>query len=129
MARRKFPKISEKKEVMLVFWNSKDPLTASAVSEKEKRLKTNTVLVALRSLLKKGYIEVADIVYSGTVLTRCYRPVITAEEYVADELQSMQLNPLNFSTLNFVEQLLKNDETNILEELEELIKRKKKEGN
>ena len=33
-------------------------------------------------------VEVADIVYSGTVLSRSYRPTITSEEFAVQELTS-----------------------------------------
>ena len=33
-------------------------------------------------------IEVADIVYSGTVLSRSYRPTITSEEFALHEVTS-----------------------------------------
>lgn len=128
MKKNKLPKISEKeREVMLVFWYFKEPLTASDAAEKGNGLNFNTVQVAVRNLLKKGYIEVADIVYSGTVLTRCYKPTITAEQYAADQLQNIKLNTLNFSTLNLIDYLLKDDEaSDILDELENLIKQKRK---
>lgn len=122
------PKISEKeKEVMLVFWSSKESLTASAVAGKDRGLNNNTVQVAVRNLLKKGYIEVADIVYSGTVLTRSYKSIISAEQYAADQLQSMRLNTLNFSTVNLIDFLIKSDETDILDKLENIIKQKKEQ--
>ena len=44
-------------------------------------LTINTVQAVLRNLLKYKYIEVADIVYSGTVLTRSYRPLITEQDF------------------------------------------------
>lgn len=126
--KNRLPKISEKeKDVMLVFWHSKEPITASTVAEKGNGLKFNTIQVAVRNLLKKGYIEVADIVYSGTVLTRCYKPVVSAEEYAADQLEAMKLNTLNFSTLNLIDHLIEQDETDILDELEKLVKEKKKQ--
>lgn len=128
MSKNRLPKISEKeKEVMLVFWQSEEPLTTSAVTEKGNDLNANTVQVAVRNLLKKSYIEVADIVYSGTVLTRCYKPKVTAEQYAAGQLQTMRLNVLNFSTLNLIDHLIKNDETDILDELENLIKQKREQ--
>lgn len=124
----KLPKISEReKDVMSVLWHTGESLTASAIAEKGNGLSINTVQAAMRSLMKKKYIEVAEIVYSGTVLTRSYKPIISAEEYAANELQTMRLNTLNFSTLNFIDHLLKNDELVILNELEDIIKSKKEE--
>lgn len=127
----KLPKISEKeKDIMSVLWCSNEPLTVSAITQKGTGLNINTVQASMRSLLKKQYIKVADIVYSGTVLTRCYEPIISAEEYAADQLQSMRLNTLNFSTVNFIDCFLRNSEPDILDELEDMIrKNKEKRGN
>ena len=47
-----------------------------------------SVLAVLRKLLKYQLVEVADIVYSGTVLSRSYRPTITSEEFAVQELTS-----------------------------------------
>lgn len=127
--KNKLPKISEReRDVMVTLWREGEGLTATGVSEKSGGvLSINTVQAALRNLMKKGYIEIADIVYSGTVLTRSYKPIISAEEYAADQLQRLQTNVLNFSTLNFVGYLHKNDETKILDEFESLIKKKKEQ--
>lgn len=122
-------KISEReKDVMTVLWHTKETLTASAIAEKGDKLSINTVQVAMRNLMAKKYIEIAEIVYSGTVLTRSYRPIISAEQYAADQLQTMRSNTLNFSTLNFIDYLLKNDKSNILDELEDIVRKKKEEG-
>lgn len=128
--KNKYAKISEKeKDVMSVLWNSKEPLTASAITQKDTGLNINTVQASLRSLLKKQYIKIADIVYSGTVLTRCYEPIIGAEEYASDQLQSMRLETLNFSTVKFIDHFLKNSEPDILDELEDIIRQnKEKQG-
>lgn len=124
----KLPKISIKeKEVMLVLWRESDGLTASGIREKGEGLNMNTIQAALRSLLKDGYIKIADIVYSGTVLTRRYQYAISAEEYAAYQLQSLQRNILNFSALNFVDHLRKNDATEILDELERAIREKEEQ--
>ena len=126
--KNKLPKISEReRDVMTTLWREGEGLTASGVAEKGGGLSINTVQAALRSLMKKDYIKIDEIVYSGTVLTRSYKPVVSAEEYAADQLQALQMNVLNFSTCNFVECLQKNDETGILGELESIIKRKREQ--
>jgi predicted transcriptional regulator len=126
--KNRLPKISEReKDVMIVLWHASEALTASAIAEKGNELSINTVQPALKNLLKKEYIEVAQIVYSGTVLTRSYKPLISAEQYAAEQLQAMRINTLNFSTMNFLDHLTKNDESGILNELEDIIKRKKEQ--
>mgnify|MGYP003275548597 CR=1 FL=1 len=126
--KNKLPKISEReKDVMSVLWRAGEALTSSIIAEKGDGLSINTVQAAVRSLIKKGYIEVADIVYSRTVLTRSYKPIVSAEQYAAYQLQALQVNTLNFSTLNFVDHLVKNDGKVILDELENIIKGKKEQ--
>ena len=54
---------------MEILWNSPESMTASAIVQKSEDLQINTVQASLRSLIKKEYIKVEQIVYSGTVLT------------------------------------------------------------
>ena len=69
-------------EIMDILWEGGKTMTASQILAKDESLNINTVQASLRCLIKKGYIEMADIVYSGTVLTRSYLPLITREEYM-----------------------------------------------
>lgn len=127
IVKSKLPKLSEReKDIMSVLWHSEEYLTASAIAERGG-ISINTVQANMRSLLNKKYIEVADIVYSGTVLTRSYKPVISAEEYAAEQLQDIRENALNFSTLNFMGHFLKQEDPDTLEKLEKLIKSERKE--
>lgn len=122
------PKLSgREKDIMSVFWCIGKPLTASDIAEKGGGISINTVQAMLRSLLKKGYIDISGITYSGTVLAREYKSIISAEQYAAEQLQSMRINTLNFSTLNFLDHLVKNSSPDILDELEKTIKIKRDE--
>lgn len=67
-------------DVMNILWDAKEPIIASEIVKTGTDLNINTVQAALRSLIKKNYIEVAEIVYSGTVLTRSYRAIVKREE-------------------------------------------------
>lgn len=122
-------KLSEKeREIMTVLWTSDEPLTVSGITEKSHGLNQNTVAASIKKLLNKGYVEVADIVYSGTVLTRCYTHVISAQEYALQQLQGIKKSTLRFSILNFVDDYLSsNQDETILDELEELIRKKREE--
>ena len=71
-------------EILKTLWNSAAPMIASEIAKANNALNLNTVHACLRSLSDKGAIKVDDIVYSGTVLTRSYVPVITSEEYFGD---------------------------------------------
>ena len=69
-------------EIMDILWKSTQPMTASQILSHDASLNINTVQASLRSLIKKEYIRLADIVYSGTVLTRSYEPIVTKEAYM-----------------------------------------------
>ena len=51
-------------DVMNILWDAKEPIIASEIVKTGTDLNINTVQAALRSLIKKNYIEVAEIVYS-----------------------------------------------------------------
>lgn len=70
-------------EILKTLWNSAAPMIASEIAKANNALNLNTVHACLRSLSDKGAIKVDDIVYSGTVLTRSYVPVITSEDILA----------------------------------------------
>ena len=77
-----FQKITNRElEIMQLLWHADHPLIASEIATLKPDLTINTVQAVLRNLLKYKYIEVADIVYSGTVLTRSYRPLITEQDF------------------------------------------------
>lgn len=74
----------KQEEVMNVLWESETPMIASEIVKKRDDFNINTVQATLRTLVKKKYIEIAEIVYSGTVLTRSYRPLIQKSEFESD---------------------------------------------
>lgn len=71
-------------DVMHALWESHKAMTASEIVQDNAELNINTVQASLKQLLKKEYIRVADIVYSGTVLCRSYAPLISKEQYVGE---------------------------------------------
>lgn len=75
-------------DIMNILWNSQKPLIASEIAEYRSDLTINTVQAVIRKLLKYQLIEVADIVYSGTVLSRSYKPSISSEEYAVHKVTS-----------------------------------------
>lgn len=68
-------------DIMTILWNSDVSMTASEIVAADVSLNINTVQAVLRKLLKTKYIEVADIVYSGTVLSRSYRPTVSQNDF------------------------------------------------
>lgn len=112
-------KLSNKEvDVMQVFWNSDEALASSDIPKIESALNINTVRVAIKNLLQKSVIEVADIAQRGTVLTRTYRPTISFEDYLSGQLEHMKFNSLNLMSALIKQET--NDEN--LDELERIIK-------
>ena len=82
-----FQKITNRElEIMQLLWHADHPLISSEIAAMKPDLTVNTVQSVLRNLLKHKYIEVAKIVYSGTVLTRSYRPLITEQEFGVNQV-------------------------------------------
>lgn len=110
-------------DIMNILWESDKPLIASEIEKKQDDLNINTVQATLRALIKKNAIEVADIVYSGTVLSRSYRPILNRDQVITeyDQVVSKVLNDKNLIA-RYVDEV--NDLATIAE-LEKIIKEKK----
>ena len=72
----KYELTNREKENLTILWNSDDPLVASDIVKYNEELTINTVQAILKKLLNKGFIQVDQIVYSGTVLCRSYAPTM-----------------------------------------------------
>ena len=87
-------------------------------------LNLNSVQSALRSLLKKNYIEVSDIVYSGKVLTRRYIPVVSSEDYASENINGVLKDLLSSNILlQYVES---ENDIKVIERLQEKLAERKK---
>ena len=122
-------------DVLSVLWDSEKPLTASEIVAANPALNKKTVQPVLRKLLKNELVQVADIVYSGTVLSRSYIPSISRQELSLYRLSSeyRQLEK-DVSKASFVSFLLKTEENQEkfqedLRELEELLESYKQKDN
>jgi len=73
-------------EVMTILWSGEGSKTASLIVKDNPELTMNTVQAVLSKLLKDKLIKVADIVYSGTVLTRSYEPMVSQEKFWIQKL-------------------------------------------
>lgn len=73
-------------DIMNILWDSEAPKTAAMIIKAQPELTMNTVQSVLRKLLKNKFIKVADIVYSGTVLSRSYAPAISREDYILNKM-------------------------------------------
>lgn len=122
-------------DILSVLWDSEKPLTASEIVAANPALNKNTVQPVLRKLLKNELVQVADIVYSGTVLSRSYIPSISRQQLSLYRLSSeyRQLEK-DVSKASFVSFLLKTEDNQEkfqkdLRELEELLESYKQKDN
>lgn len=111
-------------EIMKILWISPNPMIASDIEKCNPTLNINTVQACLRALVKENFIKIADIVYSGTVLTRSYSPVLTKEEYLLDTFEDVFESSSNTLLASLINTRTDPKE---LDELEKMIARKKAE--
>ena len=121
-------------EIMTILWESEEPIVASEIARRGDNLTVNTVQSLLKKLMKLGYIKVADIVYSGTVLSRCYTPVISADDYEMNNMMNAysKISDKPKGMSRFVSAFLDDDEDpeqllSEINELQTLLKEKKAE--
>ena len=109
----------------------KSPLLVSEIVEMDKSLKTPTVQRLINKLQEEGIVEVADIVQSGKVLARRYKPVLKSEDYLMDELKEAlpMVDNKNRFYKNIVGALLNGSEdaNETIDELEDYLIKKKEE--
>lgn len=115
-------------DVMTILWESSSPLVASEITKMDESLNINTVQAVIRKLLDKKYIEVDDIVYSGTVLTRSYKPALSKKEMAVQRFLGQFQENDKVSIPNLVATLLKHEknEQDVIQELELLLAERKK---
>jgi predicted transcriptional regulator len=115
-------------DVMKILWSNKEPLVASEIAKKGDSLSNNTVQSVLRKLLEKKYIVVADIVYSGTVLTRSYKPIVLKKDLLLEQFVSQFNKDDDMIPIpSLVGTLLKHEknEKETIEKLEKLLEERK----
>ena len=122
-----FQKITNRElEIMQLLWHADHPLIASEIAAMKPDLTVNTVQSVLRNLLKHKYIEVAKIVYSGTVLTRSYRHLITEQDFGIDQVISDFHSFRGLSVSHLVASLLNEPvSSSEIDELEEVIRKQR----
>lgn len=127
MGKKEYTLSKRELDIMNVLWAEGKPLIASEIPERQPGLSINTVHAVLKKLLQKGLIVVADIVQSGTVLSRSYKPAITPEEYAVKYMTSevFALDQL-MSKVSFLSALFDDSENDeeLIRELEKLVQEK-----
>ena len=121
-------------DILKILWTSEDALTASGISEHGDGISINTVQATLKKLLKRDLIHVDQIVYSGTVLSRAYRPSVSQEDFelkrYVSNMKRIQGN--DFSCSQFVASFLGQESNRQkirqeIDQLELLLAQKKQE--
>lgn len=119
-------------DILNILWSAGEPLVASEIAKRDETLTVNTVQATLRKLLKQELVEVADIVYSGTVLSRSYRPTDASKDFAVQEF-SAQFKSFkkNITTSRLVATLLEQEKDadaalKEIEQLEAVLEKKKR---
>ena len=119
-------------DVLNILWESDDPKTAAQIVKAGPEITMNTVQAVLRKLLKNKLVEIAEIVYSGTVLTRSYKPIISQEDFLLHKMTSeYQSLRKKISKVSILSALLDTEEDTAridqdLSDIEELVHNYKK---
>ena len=120
-------------EIIYLMWDAGKPLMASEMVG--NGLSISTVHTAIRKLTEKKLLEVVDFVRNGTTFARIFQPTFTRNEYELDMLTA-NFTPKNRQTLTtselldtFLQGLDKQASLKELDELEQLIVRKRNELN
>lgn len=114
-------------QVMEALWNAEKGMTASEIVNSYDDLQINTVQASLRSLAKKQYIKVGDIVYSGTVLARKYVPIITKQEYLETRCEVLSRISDHSLPMLMVGLIKDQKDDKLLQEMQEMIAQRRKE--
>ncbi|MDR1687971.1 MAG: BlaI/MecI/CopY family transcriptional regulator [Clostridiales bacterium] len=120
-------------EILNILWESQEPLFASQIAkhltDRNEQLSINTVQSAVKNMLKKNLVEVADIQHSGTVLSRRYRPVLSKSDFLSyDLLRYYKEIDKNISAVSIISALLDCEEYNqdLADALEKYLREKQK---
>ena len=106
-------------EVLFYFYDSSKSLTKQELLESVPSLNKNTTAAVIRSLLDKGYLEIADIRYSTTVLARAYKPCVSILEFLKNEYGELSVEKVVGHLISTME------DTQVLNQLLALISEKK----
>ena len=116
---------NSEEDLMELFWEKKEPLTSVDISEfsADRSWNGNNKHMMLRSLLKKGMIEVCGTVQCGTQYARQFVPIVTKEQYAAKLVMSkgIEKNSIAAVTVAMVNEVNKADEEGLVKQLEEII--------
>ncbi len=112
-------------ELMELFWERKEALTSVEILKTAVNHSWNSsyLHIMLRSLLKKGMIEVCGTVQYGTQYAREFVPLMTKEEYAAKIVMSKGLDKASIAKVAtaMVKEVEGETKSCLIEELEKII--------
>ena len=121
---------NRERDILDILWESGKSMVASEITSMRDDLSINV----LKKLLQKKLIAVDEIVYSGTVLSRSYKPTMTPDQFEIQKFENAfsKVSGKPFSPSSFVATLLEEekDTSDLLSEidsLEQLISQKREE--
>lgn len=116
---------NSEEDLMEIFWEKKKPLTSVDISDisADRSWNGNYIHMMLRSLLKKGMIEVCGTVQCGTQYARQFIPVVTKEQYAAKLVLSkgIEKNSIAAVTVAMVNEVNEANEEGLVKQLEQII--------
>lgn len=117
------------REIMELLWKTNNSLTATEIVSlsPKKTWKTSYIHLLLNSLLKKEMIKVSGIKQTTKNFARTFEAALTREEYLILEIKkqdkvSAHALPFLVSTL-----IKETDDTELINELEQMIQKRKEE--
>lgn len=122
--KKKFSLTPSEERVMEILWTEKHPMTSVELAEhaEGENWKSSYVYILIRSLLKKGMIEVCGSVQYASQYARQFRPLLTKEEYAAKLALSLDLDSGSVSKVAVaLAQGAKADSDQIIQQLEDII--------
>lgn len=105
---------------MDILWNNEVDLSANEICTLADDVSIYTIQQVLQRLLKMGYVEVSGIGYNKTSITRKYKPSFSQADYITKYVNKQTSYQL---ASNFIKS---SNDISSLDELEELIKEKRK---
>ncbi len=116
---------TSEEDLMEMFWASDNPLTSVDILtlSEGRSWNGNYVHIMLRSLLKKGMIQVCGTIQCGTQYARQFIPAVTKEQYAAKLVMSKGIgkNSIAAVTVAMVNEVDETDGEELVKQLEEII--------
>lgn len=117
-------------ELMNLFWTSEVPLTSVDIANMEMKHTWSNGFInnMIRSLLKKEMLRECGTVRCGTQYARQFLPALTKEEYAAKLVFSTGIKKNSLSKVMVALAKEKDGNEELIQELEEIIRRLKEGG-